>query len=63
MDGCRDCPAEGSQVRQRRRNMVMTSLRNLKKNDTNELIYKTERDSQTWRRSLRPPGAKDGRKQ
>ena len=41
----------------------MTSLRNIKRNDTNELIYKTERDSQTWRRSLQLPGAKDGRKQ
>ena len=35
----------------------------LRRNDTNELICKTERDSRTWRRSLQLPGAKDGRKQ
>ena len=30
---------------------------NLKKrNDTNELTYKTERDSQTWRTNLQRPG-------
>ena len=29
---------------------------NLKRNDTNELIYKTETDSQTWGMNLWLPG-------
>ena len=35
-------------------------MRNLKKNDTNELIYKTETDSQTYRTNLWLPGGKRG---
>ena len=33
---------------------------NLKRNDTNELIYKTETDSQTWRMNLWLLEAEDG---
>ena len=37
----------------------MTSLKyNLKRNDTNKLVYKTERDSQTWRMNLQWPAEK-----
>ena len=31
----------------------------LKRNDTNELTYKTERDSSTWRRNLTVAKGKD----
>ena len=34
----------------------ITYLQNLKKNDTDELIYKTERDSQTQRKNLQLQG-------
>ena len=37
-------------------------MKNLKRNDTNELIYKTETDSQTKRMNLWLPGGKGGRK-
>ena len=33
---------------------------NLKINDTNEFTYKTEADSQTWRKSLWLPGGRTG---
>ena len=32
---------------------------NLKKNDTNELIYKTETNSQTWKTNLLLPKGKE----
>ena len=35
-------------------------LWNLKRNDTNELTYKTERDSQTYKTNLWLPGGRDG---
>ena len=38
----------------------MTSLIYLKRNDTNELTHKTERDSQTSRTNLRLPRLKNG---
>ena len=37
-------------------------IRNLKRNDTNELIYKIKTDLQTLRRNLWLPGGKDGEK-
>jgi len=37
-------------------------MRNLKRNDTNELIYKIKTDLQTLRRNLWLPGGKDGEK-
>ena len=36
-----------SEVGQRRRNIMTSFVWNLKRNDTNEFTYKTERDSQT----------------
>ena len=36
-----------NEVRERQISYDMTHMQNLKKNDTNELIYKTETDSQT----------------
>ena len=33
---------------------------NLQRNDTNELIYKTETNSQTWRKNLGFPKGKNG---
>ena len=39
-----------SEVSQTEKDKYMTSLiRGILKNDTNELIYKTEADSQTWK--------------
>ena len=35
-------------------------MQNLKKNDTNELIYKTERGPQTWRMDLWLLGGRRG---
>jgi len=35
-------------------------VRDWKRNDTNELIYKTETDSQTWRMNLQIPGWRVG---
>ena len=35
-------------------------VQDLKRNDTNELIYKTESDSQTWRMNLQIPGWRAG---
>ena len=40
----------------------ITYMQNLKKNDTNELIYKTETDSQTQRTNLWLPGGNGGGK-
>ena len=37
-------------------------MQNLKRNDTNELIYKTETDSQTYRMNLWLPGGRMGGK-
>ena len=37
-------------------------MQNLKKKDTNELIYKTETDSQTSKTNLRLPKGKGGRR-
>ena len=38
----------------------MAYMQNLKENDTNELVYKTEADSQTWRTNLWLPGGRKG---
>ena len=41
-----------TEVSQRRRNTIKHPLlQNLNRNDTNEIIYKTETDSQIWRRT------------
>ena len=48
MDGPRDCHTEWSKSdREREISYDITYLQNLKRNDTNERIYKTEMDSQT----------------
>ena len=50
-----------SEVRQRKWNIVWFHLYvESLKNDTNELIYKTEIDSQTWRTNLQLPKGKEG---
>ena len=48
MDGPKDCHTEWSKSdREGEISYDIPSMWNLKGNDTNELIYKTERDSQT----------------
>ena len=46
------------EVSQRKRNTVwhLLHVESEKTNDTNELTYKTKRDSQTWRTNLQRPG-------
>ena len=50
-----------SEVSQRQISYDITYIWNLKKNNTNELIYKTEIDPQTWKTNLWLPGGKGGR--
>ena len=48
MDGCRECHTEWSQSdREGEIPYDISYMWNLKRNDTHELSYKTERDSQT----------------
>ena len=47
-----------SEVREREISYDIAYVQNLKRNDTNELIYKTETDSQTQRMNLWLPGGK-----
>ena len=48
MDGPRDCHTEWNKSdTEREISNDFTYMQNLKRNDTNELIYKTERNSQT----------------
>ena len=48
MDGPRNCHNEGSKSdRERKISYDIAYMQNLKRNDTNKLIYKTETDSQT----------------
>ena len=48
MDGPKDCHTEWSKSeREREISYDMAYMQNLKRNDTNELIYKRETDSQT----------------
>ena len=48
MDGPRDCHTEWSKSdRQKEISYDIAYVRNLKRNDTDECIYKTEMDSQT----------------
>ena len=48
MDGPRDCHTEWSKSdRERELSYDIAYMWNLKRNDTNEFIYKTETDSQT----------------
>ena len=48
MDGPRDCHTEWRKSdTEREISYDITYMPSLKKNDTNELIYKTEKDSQT----------------
>ena len=46
MDGPRDCHNEWGNFREGEISSDILYVWNLKRNDTNELIYKTERDSQ-----------------
>ena len=48
----------GQRVHKAIKNLDMLKKKNLKKNDTNELIYRTETDSQIQRMNLRLPGGK-----
>ena len=47
MDESRDCHTESSKSDRERQVYDITYMWNLKRNDTNELIYETETDSQT----------------
>ena len=47
MDGPRDCHTEWSKSERERQILYIACMQNIKKNDTKELIYKTETDSQT----------------
>ena len=47
MDGTRDCPTERKKWDGEELSYEIPYMPNLKRNDTNEFIYKTERDSQT----------------
>ena len=47
MDGPGDYHTKGSKSDRERQISYITYMQNLKKYDTNELIYKTEADSQT----------------
>ena len=46
MDGPRDCHTEWNKL-EKEISYDITYMQNLKRNDTNELVYKTETDSQT----------------
>ena len=53
MDEPRDCHSEWSESeREGEISYDIAYMQNLKINDTNELLYKTERDSQTYRTNL-----------
>ena len=53
MDGPRDCNAERSKSNiEDEISYDIPDMQNLKRNDTNELTYKRERDSQTQRTNL-----------
>ena len=57
MDGPRDCHTEWSESdRERPISNDIAYRWNLRRNDTNELIYKTETDSQTIENDLRGKG-------
>ena len=49
-----------SQIRERQIPYGITNMWNQKENDTNELIYKTEIDSQTQKTNLQLPKVKGG---
>ena len=58
MDGPRDYHTKWSKSdREKQITHDITYMQNLK-NDTNELIYKTETDSQTWKTNLQLPKGK-----
>ena len=53
MDWPRDCITEWNKSgRERQLSYDIVYVWNLKKNDINELIYKTEIDAQTWKTNL-----------
>ena len=62
MDGLRDCDTEWNKLERENDKYHMISLicGILKKNDTNELIYKTETDSQTSKTNLWLTNGKHG---
>ena len=51
--------SEASQIEKEKYCMTSLIFRILKINDTNELIYKTEIDPQTYKMNLWLPGGKD----
>ena len=57
MNGDRECHTEQSKSDRGEIAYDTTYMWNLKRNDTNELTYKTERDSQKM--NLRLPGERD----
>ena len=61
MDGPRDCHAEWSKSEREREILCdIAYLQNLKRNDINELIYKTETDSQISKTNVWLPNRKHG---
>ena len=60
MDGSKDCHTEWSKSDTNKYHMILFICETLKVG-TNELIYKTEVESQVWKTNLWLPGAKWGR--
>ena len=58
MDGPRECHTKGSKSDRGEISHDIPYMWNPKRNDTNDLTYKTEIDSQTWRTRLWLPGEK-----
>ena len=63
MDGPRDCHIELSKSDQEVESLYdIPYMQNLKRNDTNELTYRIETESQTQRMNLGLPVRENGRK-
>ena len=59
MDEPRQCHTERSKSERGDISYDIPYMQNLKTNDTNELTYKTERDSHTQKTNLRLPGGRN----